>query len=91
MGEPATYDEFGLFHENAEEYGIPWRGQPEVRRVSLPVTPDGRRLSALAWGAAPPVTMMTPSSNAVTKVIRRYAAGETRGSLPSTDLTTIGS
>ena len=54
MAEPATYDEFGLFHENAEEYGIPWRGPPLVRRESVPVTPDGRRLSALVWGDAPP-------------------------------------
>src|SRR5215470_13143881 len=44
MAEPASYDEFG----------IPWRGQPAVRRVSVPVTPDGRRLSALVWGDAPP-------------------------------------
>ena len=54
MAEPATYDEFGLFHENAEEYGIPWQGEPLVRRESTPVTPDGRRLSALVWGDAPP-------------------------------------
>jgi len=54
MAQPATYDEFGLFHENAEEYGVRWRGQPVVRRESLPVTPDGRRLSALVWGDAPP-------------------------------------
>lgn len=54
MAEPATYDEFGLFQENADEYGIPWRGPPVVRRESVPVTPDGRRLSALVWGDAPP-------------------------------------
>jgi pimeloyl-ACP methyl ester carboxylesterase len=55
---PATYDEFGLFHENAEEYGVPWRGQPVVRRESVPVTPDGRRLSALVWGDAPPEVVL---------------------------------
>jgi pimeloyl-ACP methyl ester carboxylesterase len=50
----ATYDEFGLFHENAEEFGIPWTGPPVVRRESVVVAPDGRRLSALVWGDAPP-------------------------------------
>ena len=30
------YDEFGLFHENAAEYGLPYDGPPDVRRV------DGR-------------------------------------------------
>jgi pimeloyl-ACP methyl ester carboxylesterase len=42
------YDEFGLFHENAEEYGLPFDHPPMVRRVSVEVAPD-RRLSALAW------------------------------------------
>jgi pimeloyl-ACP methyl ester carboxylesterase len=27
------YDEFGLFHENAQEYGLPFDGPPVVRRV----------------------------------------------------------
>jgi pimeloyl-ACP methyl ester carboxylesterase len=43
------YDEYGLFQENAEEYGIPWRGPPTVRREFVDVD-DGRRLSALVWG-----------------------------------------
>jgi pimeloyl-ACP methyl ester carboxylesterase len=47
------YDEFGLFHENAEEYGLEWHGPPTVRRVSVPVDGD-RRLSALVWGSTPP-------------------------------------
>jgi pimeloyl-ACP methyl ester carboxylesterase len=42
------YDEFGLFHENAAEYGLPWAGPPVVRRVFAEVA-AGRRLSALAW------------------------------------------
>lgn len=47
------YDEFGLFHENAQEYGIPWRGPPKVRRES--VAASGRRhVSALVWGDADP-------------------------------------
>src|ERR1700728_2464431 len=47
------YDEFGLFHENAEEYGLPFDRPPAVRRVFAEVAP-GRRLSALAWGDAEP-------------------------------------
>lgn len=47
------YDEFGLFHENAEEYGLPYDGPPEVRRTAVAVGP-GRELSALVWGAGPP-------------------------------------
>jgi pimeloyl-ACP methyl ester carboxylesterase len=42
------YDEFGLFHENAEEYGLPFDGPPLVRRAWVAL-PDGRRLSALVW------------------------------------------
>jgi pimeloyl-ACP methyl ester carboxylesterase len=49
----ADYDEFALFHENAEEFGIPWRGAPTVGRVEVEVGP-GRRLSALVWGASAP-------------------------------------
>jgi len=48
-----TYDEFSLFHENAEEVGLPYDGRPVVRRESIEVAP-GRRVSALLWGAAPP-------------------------------------
>ena len=47
--ERIEYDEFGLFHENAEEFGIPYDGPPEVRRQSVEVEP-GRNLSALVWG-----------------------------------------
>ena len=43
-----NYDEFGLFHENAVEYGLPFDGPPTVRRVSVSVS-GGRRLSALVW------------------------------------------
>ena len=42
------YDEFGLFHENAEEFGLPYDGPPVVRRESVELG-DGRRLSALVW------------------------------------------
>jgi pimeloyl-ACP methyl ester carboxylesterase len=44
------YDEFGLFHENASEYGIPYDEPPDVRRVDVEVGP-GRRVSSLLWGA----------------------------------------
>jgi pimeloyl-ACP methyl ester carboxylesterase len=47
-----AYDEFALFHENAEEFGIPWAGPPDVRRVD--VDTSGGRLSALVWGAGTP-------------------------------------
>jgi len=53
MTEPGTtYDEFSLFHENAEEVGLPFVA-PQVRRVDLEVG-HGRRVSALVWGASPP-------------------------------------
>jgi pimeloyl-ACP methyl ester carboxylesterase len=59
MADPATYDEFGLFHENAEEYGVAWNGPPSVRRVMVPVAADGRKLSALAWGdGAPQIVLL---------------------------------
>jgi len=47
------YDEFGLFHENAEEHGIAFPGPPVVRRQSVEVAP-GRRVSALVWGVDAP-------------------------------------
>src|SRR3984957_8896051 len=42
------YDELGLFHENAEEYGLPFDHPPVVRRVFADVA-GGRKLSALVW------------------------------------------
>jgi pimeloyl-ACP methyl ester carboxylesterase len=50
---PVEYDELGLFHDNAEEYGIPWNGPPKVRREFVEVD-QGRRVSALVWGEADP-------------------------------------
>jgi pimeloyl-ACP methyl ester carboxylesterase len=47
------YDEFGLFHENAAEYGLPYTGPPAVRRVDVEVSP-GRRVSSLLWGDSEP-------------------------------------
>ena len=48
-----AYDEFGLFHENAAEYGLPYDGPPDVRRVEVEVSP-GRAVSSLVWGGGPP-------------------------------------
>jgi pimeloyl-ACP methyl ester carboxylesterase len=47
------YDEFGLFSENASEYGLPYPGPPAVRRVDVEVSP-GRKVSSLIWGTSPP-------------------------------------
>ena len=53
MSAPAMvpYDEFGLFHENAAEYGLAYDGPPDVRRTSVVVdAASGRRVSALVFG-----------------------------------------
>lgn len=52
MAEIVEYDEFAYFHENAEEWGIPFAGNPAVRRASV-VTADGRAMSTLVWGTDP--------------------------------------
>ena len=49
------YDEFSMFQENADEYGVPWTGAPTVRRETVVVEPStGRSLSALVWGTEDP-------------------------------------
>jgi pimeloyl-ACP methyl ester carboxylesterase len=48
-----SYDEFGLFHENAAEWGLAYSGPPEVRREAVD-TGNGVTLSALVWGTAEP-------------------------------------
>jgi len=48
-----AYDEFGLFHENAAEAGLPFDRPPVVARRAVEVAP-GRRLSALVWGEPEP-------------------------------------
>ena len=53
MTDRVDYDEFGLFHENAAEHGLPFDRPPVVRRVFADVAP-GRRLSALVWQDADP-------------------------------------
>jgi pimeloyl-ACP methyl ester carboxylesterase len=48
-----AYDEFGLFSENAAEFGLPYDGPPAVRRVEVEVAP-GRKVSSLVWGTTEP-------------------------------------
>ncbi len=49
------YDEFGLLHENAAEYDLPFdpTAPPRVERVHV-TTPSGHTVSALVWGDGPP-------------------------------------
>lgn len=49
MSDRVDYDEFGLFADNASEFGLPYDGPPTVRREFVAVD-DTRRLSALVWG-----------------------------------------
>ena len=51
------YDEFGLFQENATEFGLPYPGPPVVRRERFTVAPD-RQLSALVWGETTPEVVL---------------------------------
>lgn len=50
-------DEFGLFHENAADAGLPWNGPPTVERVSIAVDGD-RRISGLRWGSDDPQVVL---------------------------------
>ena len=43
------YDEFGLFRESADEFGVRWRGAPSVSRFGVEVG-TGQTISALVWG-----------------------------------------
>ncbi len=52
MPDRIEYDEFGLFHENAAEYGLPFHSPPSVRREAVEL-PDQRSVSALVWGTGP--------------------------------------
>jgi pimeloyl-ACP methyl ester carboxylesterase len=49
----SAYDEFGLFDENAQEFGLVLSAPPLVRRVAVEVS-DGYELSALRWGSEEP-------------------------------------
>lgn len=56
-GGRVDYDEFGLFHENASEYGLGFGSPPDVRRVST-ATADGRTISSLRWGTGSPQALL---------------------------------
>ena len=47
------YDEFGLLHENAAEWDIPFEHQPVVSRASYTLG-TGQQVSYLRWGEADP-------------------------------------
>ena len=53
MVDLVPYDEMSMFHENAEEFGLPYDHAPAVRRAFVEVEP-GRRISALVWGEGDP-------------------------------------
>lgn len=57
MTQRIEYDEFGLFHENASEFGLPFDAPPAVRRERVEVGP-GRWSSSLVWGEAPPELLL---------------------------------
>lgn len=52
MTERIPYDELSFFHENAEEFGLPWSGPPAVQRRDVELG-EGRHISALVWGTEP--------------------------------------
>jgi pimeloyl-ACP methyl ester carboxylesterase len=56
-----TYDELGLFRDNAADAGLPWTGPPTVRRETV-LLPDGRHLSALVWGTGEPALVLIHGS-----------------------------
>ena len=45
----SPYDEFSMFHENAEEFGLPYDGPPVVRREAVDLG-DGRQLERAGVG-----------------------------------------
>jgi pimeloyl-ACP methyl ester carboxylesterase len=59
VSERIAYDEFGLFHENADEYGLPFVAPPHVARREVAVA-DDRSVSALVWGHHADPSEVTP-------------------------------
>ena len=53
MTQMVRYDEFAYFHENAEEWGLPYDGPPRVSRVRTELA-DGRLISSLRWRKGAP-------------------------------------
>src|SRR5215217_1798378 len=52
-----SYDELGMFDQNAAEVGLPWYGPPTVQRVNFDA-PSGHRLSGLRWGEERPILVL---------------------------------
>jgi len=57
MVDRVEYNEFGLFHQNAAEFDLPFDGPPDVRRIATEL-PDGRCISTLAWGHEPATVVL---------------------------------
>jgi pimeloyl-ACP methyl ester carboxylesterase len=55
--ERIEYDEFGYFAENAEEFGLPYEGPPDVTRRFVAVD-ESREMSALVWGGGEPEVVL---------------------------------
>ncbi len=53
MADQFPYQEFAMFHENAEEYGLAFDEPPVVRRESQ-TSISGGEVSALIWGTGTP-------------------------------------
>jgi pimeloyl-ACP methyl ester carboxylesterase len=72
-----AYDEFAFLPDNAAEAGLVWAGPPVVTRRQVEVA-DGRVVSGLAWGAAPPraVLLHGGSQNAHTWDTVALAVGQ---------------
>ena len=52
------YNEFSMFHENAQEHGISYNHPPQVCRKVVAL-PGNRNISALVWGdAAPQIVLL---------------------------------
>ncbi len=47
------YEEFSMLRENADEVGIPWRGQPQVQRKFIKSS-EGFSISGIIWGEEAP-------------------------------------
>ena len=58
--DPTFYDEFAYFADNAAEYDLTYT-PPTVRREEIS-TDDGRTISSLVWGEAPPCLLYTSPS-----------------------------
>jgi len=56
-GTRVEYDEFSMLHENASEYDLRFDGPPVVERAETALR-DGRRISTLRWGTAPPEVVL---------------------------------